>query len=388
MRTRRHVKVLGLVGALLGCGFLASANAAQPMPDTIPVKTSSADEYAPSSQGAWLSWTQASHAHPNHPAVFVQSGSGPKIRVNAPGTNGEESSIDGQTLVYYEWKGDYAGDIRKFDLRTHRRSNFPAKVSTVWDEYEPTISGPWLLFTRYFDSTQTTKVLLYNMQTHALRTLGTDKGRHRWVYSGQVNGDYAAWGRIRPSGQDDVYLYRISTKTNTTIPRVGFSQYNPSVTSDGTIYYGRSGNACGKTVSLVRYAPGGVTTVLHDYPAGTDVGYIYADEQTDGSLQVLYNQLSCRTHRSDIYKVIDSYTYSISKAGSGTGTVTSDPAGIDCGTACQSVFHGGLLVTLTATPAAGSVFSGWSDPSCGMRTTCGLRLESDFSLTASFDASS
>jgi hypothetical protein len=383
----KHAKILGLVAALLGCTFLASASAATPMLNTIGVRTSSVNELLPSSQGTWFSWTQTSPAHPNHPNVFAQNGSGPKIKVNARGTEGAGSGIDGNTLVYYEWKGQWAGDIRKFNLQTHRRSNFPAKVSTRWDEYNPSISGQWVFFTRYFDTSEMTKVLLYNMQTHELRTLGTDSGRHRWVYSGQVNGDYAVWGRVEAGGGGDIYLYRISTNTNTTIPRAVLALYSPSVARDGTVYYGQSGNGCGAAASLVRYSPKGVATVLYDFPAGIDIGPSYIDERTDGSLEVFFSQETCENKHWDIYKAIDSHTLSVSKAGSGTGTVTSDPAGIDCGAACQSIFHGGRTVTFTATPGSGSVFSGWSDASCGTNPTCAIEVESDVSLTATFDTS-
>jgi List-Bact-rpt repeat protein/collagen triple helix repeat protein len=44
------------------------------------------------------------------------------------------------------------------------------------------------------------------------------------------------------------------------------------------------------------------------------------------------------------------------------GTVTSSPAGIDCGPACNvetAEYEAGEIVTLTATPAAGYVFAGW-----------------------------
>ena len=45
--------------------------------------------------------------------------------------------------------------------------------------------------------------------------------------------------------------------------------------------------------------------------------------------------------------------------GPGTGTVTSIPAGIDCGETCVSRFPTGSSVTLTATPGPSSLFAGW-----------------------------
>ena len=47
------------------------------------------------------------------------------------------------------------------------------------------------------------------------------------------------------------------------------------------------------------------------------------------------------------------------KAGRGSGTVTSDKGGIICGATCSDNYAAGTVVTLTATPAAGSQFTGW-----------------------------
>ena len=53
-------------------------------------------------------------------------------------------------------------------------------------------------------------------------------------------------------------------------------------------------------------------------------------------------------------------TLTVTTAGTGTGTVTSAPAGITCGADCTEAYPYYTRVDLTATPAAGSVFSGWS----------------------------
>ncbi|MDE3153449.1 MAG: hypothetical protein KGL93_14485 [Gemmatimonadota bacterium] len=49
----------------------------------------------------------------------------------------------------------------------------------------------------------------------------------------------------------------------------------------------------------------------------------------------------------------------VSRTGSGTGVITSSPAGISCGTTCSAYFASTAVVTLLASPDAGSIFSGW-----------------------------
>jgi hypothetical protein len=72
------------------------------------------------------------------------------------------------------------------------------------------------------------------------------------------------------------------------------------------------------------------------------------------------------------------------KAGSGSGTVTSSPAGINCGTACSAIYTAGTHVTLAASPAAGSGFTGWSGGGCAGTGTCTVTLNSDQTVTARF----
>lgn len=78
---------------------------------------------------------------------------------------------------------------------------------------------------------------------------------------------------------------------------------------------------------------------------------------------------------------------SVSKSGSGSGTVTSNPAGINCGTTCSASFEMNSQVTLTASPNSGSVFGGWSGDCSGTNTTCTLTMNSNKSVTAIFNSS-
>jgi len=70
---------------------------------------------------------------------------------------------------------------------------------------------------------------------------------------------------------------------------------------------------------------------------------------------------------------------------SGSGLVTSVPAGINCGSTCAAVYDAGTTVTLSATAATRSVFSGWSGAGCSGTGTCTLTLATATAVTAFFD---
>ncbi|HYB73317.1 MAG TPA: PQQ-dependent sugar dehydrogenase, partial [Candidatus Sulfotelmatobacter sp.] len=59
------------------------------------------------------------------------------------------------------------------------------------------------------------------------------------------------------------------------------------------------------------------------------------------------------------------FTLIVTRAGAGTGTITASPGTINCGADCEEIYPSGTVVTLTATPAGGYSFTGWSgDPDC------------------------
>ena len=77
------------------------------------------------------------------------------------------------------------------------------------------------------------------------------------------------------------------------------------------------------------------------------------------------------------------HTLSVSTAGEGSGTVTSDPAGIDCGEDCSEGYEEGTAVTLTATPDDGSTFDGWSGD-CTGTGPCEVTMDAPHDVTATF----
>jgi hypothetical protein len=52
------------------------------------------------------------------------------------------------------------------------------------------------------------------------------------------------------------------------------------------------------------------------------------------------------------------FTLTVTKLGGGSGTVSSSPVGIQCGTDCSQAYASGTVVTMRAVPATGSTFRG------------------------------
>lgn len=78
-------------------------------------------------------------------------------------------------------------------------------------------------------------------------------------------------------------------------------------------------------------------------------------------------------------------TVTITKAGSGSGTVTSSVGAINCGLTCVDAIPNVTTITLTATPGAGSVFTGWLGP-CTGDGACQFAVGDNATVQATFAA--
>lgn len=109
---------------------------------------------------------------------------------------------------------------------------------------------------------------------------------------------------------------------------------------------------------------------------GTIVAGGFTESGADGSTDVQFA----------LAQYLVTSTLAVSKDGNGAGLVTSSPSGIDCGTTCTATFAQPVSVTLTVTPAAGSMFTGWSGGgSCsGSGGACQVLMSSDQSVKATF----
>jgi hypothetical protein len=76
----------------------------------------------------------------------------------------------------------------------------------------------------------------------------------------------------------------------------------------------------------------------------------------------------------------------VEKPGTGQGTVTSSPAGINCGVSCEAEYLEGTKIILTASAATGSKFEGWfgcdTEPSA---TKCEVTVNEEMTVEAEFN---
>lgn len=154
------------------------------------------------------------------------------------------------------------------------------------------------------------------------------------------------------------------------------SAANGSVTSSPT------GVSCGATCSA-NFLDGASVT-LNETPA---TGYVFTGWSGDcsGTSTCVVTMSATRNVTATFAPAATSYLLTVAKAGTGTGTVTSSPAGISCGATCTHSYSSGTVVVLTAAPATGSTFAGWS--ACSGTGTCSVTMSSAKSVTATFNVS-
>jgi len=117
-------------------------------------------------------------------------------------------------------------------------------------------------------------------------------------------------------------------------------------------------------------------------------GYRVADVLVDGSsvgavTTYTFSNVTANHTISATY-AISAYNLTVTRAGTGSGTVTSSPAGINCGASCSATYNYGTSVTLTASQNTGSFFAGWSGGGCSGTGACTVTMNADIVVTATF----
>jgi len=154
-----------------------------------------------------------------------------------------------------------------------------------------------------------------------------------------------------------------------------------SGTGSGTVTSSPSGIDCGSDCSE-SYNQGTSVTLTATAASGSAfTGWSGGGCSGTGSCSVTMNS---NTTVTAAFTQQQQYTLTVTKSGAGSGTVTSSPSGIDCGSDCSESYNQGTSVTLTATPASGSTFGGWSG-GCSGTGTCTVTMNAAKSVTATFN---
>jgi hypothetical protein len=119
----------------------------------------------------------------------------------------------------------------------------------------------------------------------------------------------------------------------------------------------------------------GPSTVHQGLENGTTYHYVVTASNRDGE--------STESAEVSATPLPSHYPLAAVRAGTGGGTVASDPAAIDCGATCSASVPTGTVVTLTATPDATSTFEGWSG-ACTGAGTCAVTMDGARTVTATF----
>lgn len=177
------------------------------------------------------------------------------------------------------------------------------------------------------------------------------------------------------SGTPNLLLYsRFSPATRSlTVSRDG--------SGSGTVTSQPAGIDCGSDCQEAYPQGEPVALTAVPDPGSELAGWSGHSDCTDGSVTMNGNRSCTATFTTGGGP--DEHTLTVTLAGGGTGTVTSQPGTIDCPGVCADDFSEGTGVTLTPTPATGSLFSGWTG---GADCTDGqVTMNGDRSCTATFE---
>jgi hypothetical protein len=155
----------------------------------------------------------------------------------------------------------------------------------------------------------------------------------------------------------------------------------PTTNADGTFLVDLAGYKVYHGTSSLDYTwdadVGNVTTYKID-GLTPEITYFFAVTayDTSGNESEFSNEVS-----------LTRYFLDVNKQGSGSGTVTSSPPGIDCGTDCSELYNVGRIITFSVIPDMGSQFNGWSGARCSGNGQCILTITANTVITANFDIS-
>lgn len=154
---------------------------------------------------------------------------------------------------------------------------------------------------------------------------------------------------------------------------------NVEVTGSGTITSSPSGISCGSDCTQ-EYSNTTSVTLTATPSAGFSL--VRWEGACTGSGSCVVSMTSDRNVRA-VFEEIDNSLFTLTVATTGSGQVSSNPAGIDCGEDCSEQYEANTTVNLTATPDQGFIFQEWQGD-CSGTADCSVSMTSNMSVTAVF----
>lgn len=197
-----------------------------------------------------------------------------------------------------------------------------------------------------------------------------------WVFSGWT-------GDCTGAGPCVVTMDRARSVTATFVTAQDLSV---TVSGPGSVTSDPAGLDCPATSCTAGFADGS-TVVLTATPTG-DASFAgwTGDPACDGTSTPTCS-LTADAARSvtATFVAASQHTLTVTPAGTGQGTVTSDVGGISCPPTCSTTLPDGQPVVLQAQPSSGSVFAGWSGEGCTGTSDCSIVMDGPKAVTATFD---
>ncbi len=192
-------------------------------------------------------------------------------------------------------------------------------------------------------------------------------------------------------GRGDTYCYRVQA-----FDSAGTSPYSNEAcgslagglnitvatagTGTGTVTSSPGGISCG--VTCAGSYPAGSVVTLTATPASGDNFTGWSGGCTGAGPCTLTGNTAVVATATFVVPVAPDPSLTVQRVG--PGTVRSQPNGITCGKTCSAAYPSGTVVTLTAVPARGATFAGWSGGGCQGTDTCTVTLSSQLSVSAIF----
>jgi hypothetical protein len=148
-------------------------------------------------------------------------------------------------------------------------------------------------------------------------------------------------------------------------------------------------DSSGRASFIIRRAPGGTggyvniaqlpqgVTSFRDTSVALGTTYCYQVAGVQGDSVSAFSTVACAQPG-------EGFSVAVTKAGTASGSIASSPPGIVCGATCSFTYPAGKVVTLTAVPAPGSTFTGWSRGGCSGTGPCTMVGNVFVTVTATF----